>query len=218
MRLPSDAEYLPETIRFFIPVYTPFWIGTSFTSNTVRDSSDCSICSSALRLYHILAPSLKACLKYQGRHLPATLLASFVKRLARLSLNASPSAIIMVIPFTYNILKRHPALMVMIHRSGEDDQDASCGEMDSSHHTQYNPDTCSLQINSFQTNPTRTSPTLLSLLYGNSTLTGITTILRYLPWREFLRRRLPSQLTRWKTFWITHMTPCVFVFGTRVPP
>ncbi|OAX42015.1 CBF-domain-containing protein [Rhizopogon vinicolor AM-OR11-026] len=49
-------------------------------------------------------------------HLPATLLASFVKRLSRLSLNAPPAAIIMIIPFTYNILKRHPALMVMIHR------------------------------------------------------------------------------------------------------
>ncbi|KAG1756402.1 CBF/Mak21 family-domain-containing protein [Suillus paluster] len=50
-------------------------------------------------------------------HLPATLLASFVKRLSRLSLNAPPAAIIMIIPFTYNILKRHPALMVMIHRT-----------------------------------------------------------------------------------------------------
>jgi U3 small nucleolar RNA-associated protein 19 len=49
-------------------------------------------------------------------HIPATLLASFIKRLARLSLNASPSAIVMTIPFIYNILKRHPALMVMIHR------------------------------------------------------------------------------------------------------
>ncbi|KAJ8589171.1 CBF-domain-containing protein [Rhizopogon salebrosus TDB-379] len=50
-------------------------------------------------------------------HLPATLLASFVKRLSRLSLHAPPAAIIMVIPFTYNILKRHPTLMVMIHRT-----------------------------------------------------------------------------------------------------
>ncbi|KAF8868202.1 CBF/Mak21 family-domain-containing protein [Infundibulicybe gibba] len=49
-------------------------------------------------------------------HLPATLLASFVKRLARLTLTAPPAAIIMAVPFTYNVLKRHPALMVMIHR------------------------------------------------------------------------------------------------------
>ncbi|KAF8621393.1 hypothetical protein AX15_007846 [Amanita polypyramis BW_CC] len=53
-------------------------------------------------------------------HLPATILASFVKRLSRLSLSAPPAAIIMIIPFTYNILKRHPALMVMVHRTEED--------------------------------------------------------------------------------------------------
>ncbi|TFK19927.1 CBF-domain-containing protein [Coprinopsis marcescibilis] len=56
-------------------------------------------------------------------HLPATLLASFIKRLSRLSLNAPPSAVVMIIPFTYNILKKHPALMVMIHRSAEDGAD-----------------------------------------------------------------------------------------------
>ncbi|KAL1742577.1 CBF/Mak21 family-domain-containing protein [Schizophyllum fasciatum] len=56
-------------------------------------------------------------------HLPATLLASFIKRLARLSLNAPPAAIVMIIPFTYNILKRHPKLMPMIHRSDYDGTD-----------------------------------------------------------------------------------------------
>ena len=55
------------------------------------------------------------------RHLPASILASFVKRLSRLSLSAPPAAIVMIIPFTYNILKRHPALMVMIHSTREDD-------------------------------------------------------------------------------------------------
>ncbi|KAJ3506172.1 hypothetical protein NLJ89_g7014 [Agrocybe chaxingu] len=54
-------------------------------------------------------------------HLPAALLASFVKRLSRLSLSAPPAAIVMVIPFTYNILKRHPALMPMIHRAEYDE-------------------------------------------------------------------------------------------------
>ncbi|THH14571.1 hypothetical protein EW146_g5773 [Bondarzewia mesenterica] len=53
-------------------------------------------------------------------HLPATLLASFIKRLSRLSLHGSPSSIVIIIPFAYNILKRHPALMVMIHRDAED--------------------------------------------------------------------------------------------------
>ncbi|KAJ7164681.1 CBF/Mak21 family-domain-containing protein [Mycena crocata] len=53
-------------------------------------------------------------------HIPAALLASFIKRLARLSLSAPPAAVIMIIPFTYNTLKRHPTLMAMIHRPDED--------------------------------------------------------------------------------------------------
>jgi len=56
-------------------------------------------------------------------HLPLTLLASFLKRLARLSLHAPPAAIVIVIPFTYNILKRHPGLMVMIHRAEDSESD-----------------------------------------------------------------------------------------------
>ncbi|CAE6424430.1 unnamed protein product [Rhizoctonia solani] len=79
------------------------------------------------RLYAFLTRDVMH-LKYRARffrltdtflsstHLPAALLASFVKRLARLSLTAPPAAIIMIIPFIYNVLKRHPALMVMIHR------------------------------------------------------------------------------------------------------
>jgi len=56
-------------------------------------------------------------------HLPLTLLASFIKRLARLSLSAPPAAIVIVIPFTYNLLKHHPGLMVMIHRPEDPDSD-----------------------------------------------------------------------------------------------
>ncbi|PPR02866.1 hypothetical protein CVT24_002291 [Panaeolus cyanescens] len=55
-------------------------------------------------------------------HLPAALLASFIKRLSRLSLSAPPAAIVMIIPFTYNVLKRHPALMYMIHRVDDSDE------------------------------------------------------------------------------------------------
>jgi U3 small nucleolar RNA-associated protein 19 len=40
-----------------------------------------------------------------------------VKRLARLSLSAPPAAIVAIVPFTYNLLKLHPALMVLIHRA-----------------------------------------------------------------------------------------------------
>jgi len=48
-------------------------------------------------------------------HLPAALLASFVKRISRLSLRAPPAALVLIIPFVYNLLKSHPTLMEMIH-------------------------------------------------------------------------------------------------------
>ncbi|UZP32642.1 hypothetical protein NXS19_000458 [Fusarium pseudograminearum] len=53
-------------------------------------------------------------------HLPAALVASFIKRLARLSLNAPPGAIVFVTPWIYNLLKRHPTCTFMIHREIQD--------------------------------------------------------------------------------------------------
>ena len=49
-------------------------------------------------------------------HLPAALVASFIKRLALLSLYAPPGAIVWIIPWTYNMLKKHPACTFMLHR------------------------------------------------------------------------------------------------------
>ena len=49
-------------------------------------------------------------------HLPAVLVASFMKRLARLSLNAPPAAIVAIIPWFYNIFKKHPMTTFMMHR------------------------------------------------------------------------------------------------------
>lgn len=49
-------------------------------------------------------------------HLPAALVASFIKRLARLSLNAPPSAIVTIIPWMYNLFKKHPTTTFMMHR------------------------------------------------------------------------------------------------------
>jgi U3 small nucleolar RNA-associated protein 19 len=49
-------------------------------------------------------------------HLPAALVASFVKRLSRLCLHCAPSAIVAIVPFVYNLLKAHPACTFMIHR------------------------------------------------------------------------------------------------------
>ncbi|OAD72257.1 hypothetical protein PHYBLDRAFT_113756, partial [Phycomyces blakesleeanus NRRL 1555(-)] len=48
-------------------------------------------------------------------YLPAGLIASFIKRLARLSLTAPPAASVIVIPFIYNLLQRHPICMKLIH-------------------------------------------------------------------------------------------------------
>nr|POF12702.1 uncharacterized protein CFP56_09854 [Quercus suber] len=50
-------------------------------------------------------------------HLPAAMIASFIKRLARLSLQAPPGAIVWVVPWVYNMLKQHPACTFMLHRS-----------------------------------------------------------------------------------------------------
>lgn len=53
-------------------------------------------------------------------HLPASLVASFIKRLSRLSLNAPPSAVVVVVPWIYNLLKKHPTCTFMLHREARD--------------------------------------------------------------------------------------------------
>jgi U3 small nucleolar RNA-associated protein 19 len=49
-------------------------------------------------------------------HLPAVLVASFLKRLSRLTLYAPPAGIVVVVPWIYNLLKKHPSCTFMIHR------------------------------------------------------------------------------------------------------
>ncbi|OCF39139.1 U3 small nucleolar RNA-associated protein 19 [Kwoniella heveanensis CBS 569] len=46
----------------------------------------------------------------------SALIASFIKRLSRLALTAPPSGVILIIPFIYNLFKRHPGCMVMLQR------------------------------------------------------------------------------------------------------
>lgn len=46
----------------------------------------------------------------------AALLAAFLKRLGRLCLTAPPAAVVAVLPLTYNLLRKHPSLMQLIHR------------------------------------------------------------------------------------------------------
>ena len=49
-------------------------------------------------------------------HLPAALVASFIKRLSRLALHAPPSGLVFVVPWIYNLLQNHPVCTFMIHR------------------------------------------------------------------------------------------------------
>uniref|UniRef100_A0A8C3YGR4 Nucleolar complex associated 4 homolog n=1 Tax=Catagonus wagneri TaxID=51154 RepID=A0A8C3YGR4_9CETA len=57
-------------------------------------------------------------------HLPAYLVAAFAKRLARLALTAPPEALLMVLPFICNLLRRHPACRVLVHRPRGPELDA----------------------------------------------------------------------------------------------
>lgn len=49
-------------------------------------------------------------------HLPAALVASFLKRLVRLALHAPPAAIVAVVPWCYNMFRKHPLTTFMMHR------------------------------------------------------------------------------------------------------
>jgi len=57
-------------------------------------------------------------------HLPAALVASFIKRLARLALAAPPAAVVAVVPWTYNMLMAHPACTFMLHRTVRTEEEA----------------------------------------------------------------------------------------------
>lgn len=78
----------------------------------------------------------------QSTMLPAYIVAAFAKRTARLALYAPAPSVQWVVPFVYNLLKRHPACRVMIHREdvsmqtdpfdSETTDLARCGAIDSS--------------------------------------------------------------------------------------
>ena len=50
-------------------------------------------------------------------HLPAVLVASFIKRLSRLCLHSTPQGIIAIIPWIYNLIILHPSCTFLIHRT-----------------------------------------------------------------------------------------------------
>lgn len=72
-------------------------------------------------------------------HISATVVASFVKRISRLALFAPPSAIVAIVPFVYNQLKRHPTLMALIHRPEYDIADRKLGFQDPFDNDQEDP-------------------------------------------------------------------------------
>jgi U3 small nucleolar RNA-associated protein 19 len=77
------------------------------------------------KLYSLLTPNLLYN-RYRSRffrltdlflsstHLSSQLVASFIKKLATLSIIGPAPAVVIIIPFIYNLLKRHPSCMVMI--------------------------------------------------------------------------------------------------------
>ncbi|KAF9382364.1 hypothetical protein CPC16_009376 [Podila verticillata] len=68
--------------------------------------------------------------------LPAQMIAAFIKRMARLALSSPPASIVIIIPFIYNLLKRHPTCMQLIHGS------ATSEENDSYNHLEDDPMKC----------------------------------------------------------------------------
>lgn len=51
----------------------------------------------------------------QNNYLSSNLIASFIKKLANLTIDAPISSIISILPFIYNLLKKHPSCMILIH-------------------------------------------------------------------------------------------------------
>ncbi|XP_068430444.1 nucleolar complex protein 4 homolog [Clinocottus analis] len=85
------------------------------------------------KLYNLLEPSVFH-VKYRARffhladiflsssHLPVYLVAAFAKRLARLALTAPPTALLIVLPFIYNLIRRHPSCRILIHKPSTQDE------------------------------------------------------------------------------------------------
>ncbi|KAM8829174.1 nucleolar complex protein 4 homolog [Spinachia spinachia] len=85
------------------------------------------------KLYNLLEPSVFH-VKYRARffhladvflsssHLPVYLVAAFAKRLARLALTAPPTALLIVLPFIYNLIRRHPSCRVLMHKPSTQDE------------------------------------------------------------------------------------------------
>ena len=63
-----------------------------------------------------------ATLFLRSTHLPAYLVAAFVKRAARLCLFAPPAAIMSILPWIHNLMRYHPTCQQLLHRELNKDQ------------------------------------------------------------------------------------------------
>jgi U3 small nucleolar RNA-associated protein 19 len=89
------------------------------------------------RLYELVRPSLffsdkreSFCLlldaALKSSHIPAYMVAAFCKKLARVALLSNPSAAMFALAEVYNLLRRHPSCVYLIHRI--DEKGASKGQ------------------------------------------------------------------------------------------
>lgn len=81
------------------------------------------------KVYALLQPDIFN-LKYKARflylldlflsstHLPAHLVAAFIKKMSRLALSAPPESLLCVLPMIRNWLARHPTCNILLHRPG----------------------------------------------------------------------------------------------------
>ena len=107
--LPSDClpfytrlyGFLDRDVLHLKHGFRLFRLTELFRSSTYADP----LSGNFLFLLFFIQTSARFCLQY-----------CLLLLLSRLSLMAPPGAIVIGIPFTYDILKRHRALMVMIHR------------------------------------------------------------------------------------------------------
>ncbi|KAI9189710.1 Maturation and nuclear export of 40S ribosomal subunits interacting protein [Blastocladiella emersonii ATCC 22665] len=56
----------------------------------------------------------------QSTHIPAYLVAAFVKKMSRLALYAPPAGVLITLPLVYNLIKQHPQCFALIHRTDVD--------------------------------------------------------------------------------------------------
>uniref|UniRef100_A0A8K9XRY4 CCAAT-binding factor domain-containing protein n=1 Tax=Oncorhynchus mykiss TaxID=8022 RepID=A0A8K9XRY4_ONCMY len=80
------------------------------------------LCDSILP--HISTTPFVHCVSsFSQSHLPVYLVAAFAKGLSHLALKALPAALLMVLPFIYNLIRLHPACRVLTHRPNGNELD-----------------------------------------------------------------------------------------------